>query len=144
MKRISLEFPKGIQEKISTAKSLGYLAAMKFFNDLTLHALGSSEFPYDPFIEGSISATHSDNGVRNLLLLTQSATRMTGFMKENQMGRPAIEITIYREKAVLAKFLTVFWDDGKVACIEPLQEWDTYTGAKILQHLGGKRLLLLD
>lgn len=148
MKRTSLEIPKAIQEKILTSPAKeGFLGAVNFFSDLTQYALGSDKFPHNPSVEGTISASHSSNAMRNLLLITRYAftTRMTGFLRENDMGRPAIEVTVYYEnKAVGAKFLAVFWHDGKVASIIPLIQWDTYTGGPILRHEGGSKFTLVD
>ena len=145
MKKTSLEIPKGIQEKIPTSPALkGFLGAVKFFNELTQYALGSNEFPHDPHISSLGSASHSKNGVRTLLHLVRSATRMTGFLKENYMERPTIEVTVYNDKVVVAKFAVVFWHDGKIADMEMLKEWDTYSGWQGLIHLGGSRFKLVD
>jgi hypothetical protein len=144
VKKTSLEIPQGIQEKIPTSPAKeGYLGAVKFFNDLTQYALGSDEFPHSPYIEGSSSHSHSVNGVRNLLQLVRSSTRMTGFMKDYKQ-RPTIEVTVYHDKVVVAKFAAIFWHGGRIARMEMLREWDTYSGGQFLKYLGGREFLLVD
>ncbi len=147
MKRTSLEIPRWVQEKIPTSPAKeGFMGAVKFFNNLTLYGSGADEFPEYPYmsVKGAFLASHSKGAFRNLLLLIKSATRMTGFLKENYMERPAIEVTVYHEKVVVAKFLAVFWHDGKIAGIDPLKEWDMHTGVQTLRYLGGSRFVLVD
>ncbi|MEQ1561525.1 MAG: hypothetical protein ABL899_02250 [Nitrospira sp.] len=138
MKKASLEIPKAIQEIIPTSPAKkGFFGAVKLFADLTLYAAGSDEFREDLRVNGVLSSAQNGNAVRNLLLLTRSCTRMTGFVKENYMERPSIEVTIYNDKTVVAKFLAVFWHGGNIAVVEPLVLWDTHSGEPTLIRVNG-------
>ncbi|MBP9836806.1 MAG: hypothetical protein KBC78_03150 [Candidatus Pacebacteria bacterium] len=139
-----MEIPKLIQRKIRTSSAKeGYLGAVKFFSDLTVYALGSEQFPHDAEVSGTISGAHNRNAIRNLLLLTRSATRMTGFIMES-MDRPSIKVSIFRDETMVVEFRTVFTSDGKVTFIEPLMLWDMRSGEEILHRNSDGTLSLVD